>query len=63
MEDDLNGGQPQRRTTSMSEDLNGGQPDRKITSMEDDLKVRNPLLNNILIEIELNGSIIQSRGH
>ena len=37
MEEDLNGGQPQWKTTSMEDNVNGRQPQWKTISMEDDL--------------------------
>ena len=40
MEDDLNGRQPQWKTTSIEDDHNGRQPQWKTTSMEDDLNGR-----------------------
>jgi len=38
MEDNLNGRQPQWKTTSMKDDLNGRQTQWNRTSMEDDIK-------------------------
>ena len=36
MEDELNGRQPQWKTTSIEDDLNERRPQLKMTSMEDD---------------------------
>ena len=38
MEDNINGRQPQWKTTSMEADLNGMKPQWRTTSMEEDLK-------------------------
>jgi len=38
MEDDLNGRQPQQKTTSIEDNLNGIKPQWRTTSIEKDLK-------------------------
>ena len=51
MEDDLNGREPQWKTTSIEDDQTGRQPQWKTTSMEDGLNGR----RRTLIEQDLNG--------
>ena len=66
MEDDLNGRQPQWKTTSMEDDLNGRQPQWKTTSMEDDLNGRRHQVKIIhkssIISIVGATSLAQERG-
>ena len=56
MEDNLNGRQPQWKTTSMEDNLNGRQPQWKMTSMEDNLNEVNR--SSILFTGDLNNIYI-----
>ena len=42
MQDDLNGRQPQWKTTSMEDKLNGKKPQWTMTSLEDEMNGRQP---------------------
>ena len=50
MGDNLNGGQPQRKTNLMEDKLNERLPLQKTTSKEDDIKVRQPQWTTLLEE-------------
>ena len=55
MEGNLNGRQPQWKTTSIEDDLNRRQTQWKTTSMEDNLNGRQPQWRTISMEDNLNG--------
>ena len=63
MKDNLKRRRPQGKTTLIEGNLNGRQPQWKtnLSIKEDDLKGRMLLLKNILMEVDLNGSLTGSR--
>ena len=61
MEDDLKRRRPQWKSTSMEDNLNGRGPLWTTTSTEETLEGRTTPLKNILMDVNLNGSLTGSR--